>query len=35
MCLWPAGFPQIAAIFAGLCLLTVIQRSVIAWRVFR
>jgi phosphatidylglycerophosphate synthase len=35
MCLWPAGFPQIAAIFAGLCLLTVIQRSVFAWRVFR
>jgi phosphatidylglycerophosphate synthase len=35
MCLWPAGFPVIASIFAGLCLLTVIQRSVIAWRVFR
>jgi phosphatidylglycerophosphate synthase len=35
MCLWPAGFPVIALIFAGLCLLTVIQRSVIAWRVFR
>ena len=35
MCLWPAGFPLIATIFGGLCLLTVIQRSVIAWRVFR
>ncbi|MFM8377120.1 MAG: CDP-alcohol phosphatidyltransferase family protein [Phenylobacterium sp.] len=35
MCLWPTGFPVIASIFAGLCLLTVIQRSVIAWRVFR
>jgi phosphatidylglycerophosphate synthase len=35
MCLWPAGFPVIASIVAGLCLLTVIQRSVIAWRVFR
>ena len=35
MCLWPAAFPQIAVVFAGLCLLTVIQRSVIALRVFR
>jgi len=35
MCLWPAGFPLIASIFGGLCLLTVMQRSVIAWRVFR
>jgi phosphatidylglycerophosphate synthase len=35
MCLWPTAFAQIAAIFAGLCLLTVIQRSVIARRVFR
>jgi phosphatidylglycerophosphate synthase len=35
MCLWPAAFPLIAAIFSGLCLLTVIQRSVIARRVFR
>jgi len=33
MCLWPAAFPQIAVVFAGLCLLTVIQRSVIALRV--
>jgi len=35
MCLWPTAFPQIAVVFAGLCLLTVIQRSVIARRVFR
>ncbi len=35
MCLWPAAFPQIAVVLAGLCLLTVIQRSVIARRVFR
>ena len=35
MCLWPTAFAQIAAIYAGLCLLTVIQRSVIARRVFR
>ena len=35
MCLWPAAFPQIAVVFAALCLLTVIQRSVIARRVFR
>jgi phosphatidylglycerophosphate synthase len=34
MCLWPTAFPQIAVVFAGLCLLTVIQRSVIARRVF-
>jgi phosphatidylglycerophosphate synthase len=35
MCLWPTAFPQIAVVLAGLCLLTVIQRSVIARRVFR
>ncbi|MCA6226339.1 MAG: CDP-alcohol phosphatidyltransferase family protein [Phenylobacterium sp.] len=35
MCLWPAGFPIIASVFAALCILTVIQRSVIAARVFR
>lgn len=35
MCLWPAGFPLIASIFSALCLLTVIQRSLIARRVFR
>ncbi len=35
MCLWPAGFPIIASVFAALCILTVIQRSAIAARVFR
>lgn len=35
MCLLPGLFPVIAAIFTGLCLVTVIQRSVIARRVFR
>jgi phosphatidylglycerophosphate synthase len=35
MCLWPAGFPVIASVFAALCILTVIQRSLIASRVFR
>lgn len=34
MCLWPAAFPAIAIGFAALCLLTVIQRSVIAQRTF-
>ena len=35
MCLAPGWFPTIAAVFAGLCVLTVIQRSMIARRVFR
>jgi len=35
MCLAPQWFPVIAALFAGLCVLTVIQRSVMARRVFR
>lgn len=35
MCLVPGWFPAIAAVFTGICLLTVIQRSVIARRVFR
>ena len=35
MCLAPGLFPVIAAVFTGLCVLTVIQRSVIARRVFR
>ena len=35
MCLWPAGFPIIASVFAALCILTVVQRSAIAARVFR
>lgn len=35
MCLLPGLFPAIAAVFTALCVLTVIQRSVIARRVFR
>lgn len=35
MCLWPTAFPAIALGFALLCLLTVIQRTVIARRTFR
>ena len=35
MCLLPRWFPAIAVLFAGLCVLTVIQRSIIARRVFR
>lgn len=30
MCLWPAWFPAIAYAYAGLCVLTVFQRSVLA-----
>ncbi len=35
MCLLPSWFPLIATVFAGLCALTVIQRSLIARRNFR
>jgi phosphatidylglycerophosphate synthase len=35
MCLWPAAFPAIAWGYAGLCLLTVIQRSALARLTFR
>lgn len=35
MCLWPAAFTTIAYIYAGLCVLTVMQRSMLAWRDFR
>lgn len=35
MCLMPQHFVPIAAIYAALCLITVVQRSVTAWRVFR
>lgn len=35
MCLAPQWFAAIAAAFTGLCVLTVIQRSLIARRVFR
>lgn len=34
MCLWPAQFPAIAVGFAVLCLLTVVQRSLQARKVF-
>ena len=34
MCLWPAHFPAIAFGFAALCLVTVIQRSLLARRIF-
>ena len=34
MCLWPAAFPLIAGTYAGLCGLTVVQRSLIARREF-
>lgn len=32
MCLWPAAFPWIAAVFAGLCVLTVFTRLWFGWR---
>jgi len=32
MCLWPAAFPWIAAVFAGLCVLTVLTRLWFGWR---
>lgn len=35
MCLLPAWFPVIATVFAALCVLTVLQRSLIARREFR
>ena len=34
MCLWPAQFGMIALGFAALCLLTVVQRSLMAWHMF-
>jgi phosphatidylglycerophosphate synthase len=34
MCLLPAAFPLIASGFAALCILTVIQRTVLAARIF-
>jgi len=34
MCLWPAQFPVIAFAYAALCLLTVVQRSLMARRAF-
>jgi phosphatidylglycerophosphate synthase len=35
MCLWPQHFPAIALAYAGLCGLTVVQRSLLAWQQFR
>ncbi len=35
MCLWPALFPVIAYAYAALCLLTVVQRSLLARQAFR
>jgi phosphatidylglycerophosphate synthase len=34
-CLWPAHFPTIALAYAGLCLITVVQRTAAAWAAFR
>jgi phosphatidylglycerophosphate synthase len=34
MCLWPQSFPAIALAYAGLCVLTVVQRSMLARRQF-
>lgn len=34
MCLWPAQFPVIAIGFSALCLLTVVQRSLLARKAF-
>ncbi len=33
-CLWPAAFPQIAYVYAGLCVLTVAGRLILARKVF-
>ena len=33
-CVWPAQFPIIAFVYAGLCVLTVIQRTAAAWAAF-
>jgi phosphatidylglycerophosphate synthase len=34
MCLWPSAFPVIASVFAALCILTVVQRSLAARSIF-
>lgn len=34
MCLWPQHFPLIAHVYATLCMLTVLQRSAMAWNRF-
>lgn len=33
--LWPAHFPTIALAYAGLCLITVVQRTAAAWAAFK
>lgn len=33
-CLWPAQFPIIALVYAGLCIITVVQRTAAAWAAF-
>lgn len=35
MCLFPAHFETLAYIFAGLCVVTVLQRTVLAWQSFK
>ena len=35
VCLWPAHFPTIALTYAGLCIVTVIQRTAAAWAAFK
>jgi phosphatidylglycerophosphate synthase len=35
VCVWPAHFPTIAFLYAGLCILTVFQRTAAAWHAFR
>jgi phosphatidylglycerophosphate synthase len=32
VCLWPALFPALALLFAVLCALTVVQRTLLAWK---
>lgn len=35
MCLWPAGFPVLVSVFSGVCVLTVVQRSLAVRAVLR
>ncbi len=35
MCLFPVHFATLAYIFAGLCVVTVLQRTVLAWQSFK
>ncbi len=35
MCLFPAHFATLAYVFAALCVVTVLQRTVLAWQSFR